>query len=94
MIPRCDGLVHRLYAVQDFLCYCVTHRTDKKQVSLKNCSKCLYIIDFATIYIHLEYNIQVLTIEMTGGKPLCIRVQITAVTSKFYFMMVVVCVIF
>ena len=38
------------------------------------------------IYIYLEYNIQVLTIEMTGRKPLCIRVQITAVTSKSYFM--------
>ena len=49
--PRCDGLVHRLYAVQDSLCYCVMHRTDKIQVSLKNCSKCLCIIDFTTIYI-------------------------------------------
>ena len=38
------------------------------------------------IQFQLEYNIQVLTIEMTGRKPLCIRVQITAVTSAFYFM--------
>ena len=28
--------------------YCVIHHTDK---ILKNCSKCLHIIDFATIYI-------------------------------------------
>ena len=41
----------------------------------------------------LEYNIQVLTIEMTGRKPLCIRVQITAVTSTFYFMPVL-CVLY
>ena len=41
----------------------------------------------------LEYNIQVLTIEMTGRKPLCIRVQITAVTSAFYFMPVL-CVLY
>ena len=34
------------------LCYCVTHLANKIQVSLKNCSKCLYIIDFATIYIY------------------------------------------
>ena len=38
------------------------------------------------VYLNLEYNIQVLTIEMTGRKPLCIRVQITPVTSAFYFM--------
>ena len=30
--------------------YCVTHRTDKIQVSMENFSKCLYIINFATIY--------------------------------------------
>ena len=42
---------------------------------------------------NLEYNIQVLTIEMTGRKPSCIRVQITAVTSKSYFM-VVLCVLY
>ena len=41
----------------------------------------------------LEYNIQVLTIEMTGRKPLCIRVHITAVTSAFYFMPVL-CVLY
>ena len=41
----------------------------------------------------LEYNIQVLTIEMTGRKPLCIRVQITAMTSAFYFMPVL-CVLY
>ena len=41
----------------------------------------------------LEYNIQVLTIEMTGRKLLCIRVQITAVTSAFYFMPVL-CVLY
>ena len=46
-----------------------------------------------TIYFILEYNIQVLTIEMTGRKPLCIRVQITAVTSAFYFMPVL-CVLY
>ena len=44
-------------------------------------------------YEVLEYNIQVLTIEMTGRKPLCIRVQITAVTSAFYFMPVL-CVLY
>ena len=42
---------------------------------------------------NLLYNIQVLTIEMTGRKPLCIRVQITAVTSAFYFMPVL-CVLY
>ena len=31
--------------------YCVMHHTDKIQVSMENCSKCLYIIDFETIYI-------------------------------------------
>ena len=41
--------------------------------------------------LRLEYNTQVLTI---GRKPWCIRVQITAVTSTFYFMIIVVCVIF
>ena len=45
------------------------------------------------MYFYLEYNIQVLTIEMTGRKPLCIRVQITAVTSAFYFMPVL-CVLY
>ena len=45
------------------------------------------------LYFKLEYNIQVLTIEMTGRKPLCIRVQITAVTSAFYFMPVL-CVLY
>ena len=45
------------------------------------------------LYQPLEYNIQVLTIEMTGRKPLCIRVQITAVTSAFYFMPVL-CVLY
>ena len=44
-------------------------------------------------YPKLEYNIQVLAIEMTGRKPLCIRVQITAVTSAFYFMPVL-CVLY
>ena len=44
-------------------------------------------------YRTLEYNIQVLTIEMTGRKPLCIRVQITAVTSAFY-LMPVLCVLY
>ena len=43
--------------------------------------------------VYLEYNIQVLTTEMTGRKPLCIRVQITAVTSAFYFMPVL-CVLY
>ena len=43
--------------------------------------------------MYLEYNIQVLTIEMTGRKPLCIRVHITAVTSAFYFMPVL-CVLY
>ena len=46
-----------------------------------------------SFYSVLEYNIQVLTIEMTGRKPLCIRVQITAVTSAFYFMPVL-CVLY
>ena len=41
----------------------------------------------------LEYNIQVLTIETTVRKPSCIRVQITAVTSAFYFMPVL-CVLY
>ena len=50
-------------------------------------------ITTVAIYIYLEYNIQVLTIEMTGRKPLCIRVQITAVTSPFYFMPVL-CVLY
>ena len=44
-------------------------------------------------YSLLEYYIQVLTIEMTGRKPLCIRVQITAMTSAFYFMPVL-CVLY
>ena len=35
------------------------------------------------LYIILEYNIQVLTIEMTLRKPWCIRVQISFV-SFFY----------
>ena len=48
---------------------------------------------FSNEYDVLEYNIQVLTIEMTGRKPLCIRVQITAVTSAFYFMPVL-CVLY
>ena len=57
------------------------------------------LIQVYTIYVQpifyyiLEYNIQVLTIEMTGRKPLCIRVQITAVTSAFYFMPVL-CVLY
>ena len=46
-----------------------------------------------TYKYNLEYNIQVLTIEMTGRKPLYIRVQITAVTSAFYFMPVL-CVLY
>ena len=46
-----------------------------------------------SVYFTLEYNIQVLTIEMTGRKPSCIRVQITAVTSAFYFMPVL-CVLY
>ena len=37
--------------MQDVLCYRVIHRTDPIQVSLNNCSKCLNIIDLATIYI-------------------------------------------
>ena len=41
----------------------------------------------------LEYNTQVLAIEMTGRKPWCIRVQMTAVTSIFYFMLVL-CVLY
>ena len=45
------------------------------------------------VYQDLEYNIQVLTIEMTGRKPSCIRVQITAVTSTIYFMLVL-CVLY
>ena len=48
---------------------------------------------FKDFYSNLEYNIQVLTIEMTGRKPLCIRVQITAVMSAFYFMPVL-CVLY
>ena len=44
-------------------------------------------------YLPLEYNIQVLTIETTVRKPWCIRVQITAVTSAFYFMPVL-CVLY
>ena len=46
---RCGRLVDRLYAVQNLLCYCVMHGTDK--ISLVNYSKCLHIIDFATIWI-------------------------------------------
>ena len=53
-------------------------------------SPCVFVVIYICI---LEYNIQVLTIEMTGRKPLCIRVQITAVTSKFYFMPVL-CVLY
>ena len=52
------------------------------------------VVRFEKIIKHdLEYNIQVLIIEMTGRKPLCIRVQITAVTSAFYFMPVL-CVLY
>ena len=54
-------------------------------------SDVLFVI--SNINHKLEYNIQVLTIEMTGRKPLCIRVQITAVTSAFYFMPVL-CVLY
>ena len=53
----------------------------------------LKIKQVCILYFVLEYNIQVLTIEMTGRKPLCIRVQITAVTSSFYFMPVL-CVLY
>ena len=51
--------------------------------------------NYVTIIVKLclEYNVQVLTIEMTGRKPLCIRVQITAMTSAFYFMPVL-CVLY
>ena len=52
-----------------------------------------YDVIFMCYKCNLEYNIQVLTIEMTGRKPLCIRVQITAVTSAFYFMPVL-CVLY
>ena len=49
---------------------------------------CSFVISFGilreTCNIYLEYNIEVLIIEMTGRKPWCIRVQITAVTSTFY----------
>ena len=38
--PQCDGLVDWLYAVQELLCYCVMHRTDKIQVSMENYSVC------------------------------------------------------
>ena len=46
------------------------------------------------LYLKLEYNIQVLTTEMTGRKPLCIRVQITAVTSSAFYFMPVLCVLY
>ena len=48
----------------------------------------VYIYIYIYVYIYLEYNTQVLAIEMTGRKPLCIKVQITAMTSTFYFMLV------
>ena len=60
---------------------------------LEGCDFINFIDKNSLLYIVLEYNIQVLTIEMTGRKPLCIRVQITAVTSAFYFMPVL-CVLY
>ena len=51
------------------------------------------VFQISVLESYLEYNIQVLTIEMTGRKPLCIRVQITAVTLAFYFMPVL-CVLY
>ena len=53
----------------------------------------IYMAGQCRNHYQLEYNIQVLTIEMTGRKPLCIRVQITAVTSAFY-LMPVLCVLY
>ena len=60
---------------------------DEKESSIR--SSCIY----PDIYKNLEYNIQVLTIETIGRKPSCIRVQMTAVTSTFYFMLVL-CVLY
>ena len=48
--PRCDGLVDWLYAVQELLCYCVMHRTDKIQVSMENCSVCTSLTLHQLIY--------------------------------------------
>ena len=58
-------------------------------------SRVIIVQDFeiVTFYVLSEYNIQVLTIEVTGRKPWCIRVQITAVTSTIYFMQVL-CVLY
>ena len=54
-----------------------------------------YDLGYNFLYAKLEYNIQVLTIEMTGRKSLCIRVQITAVTDvSILFHAGFVCVIF
>ena len=41
------------WSIDYMLCeiYCVIHHAEKIQVSLKNCSKCLCIIDFAIIYM-------------------------------------------
>ena len=41
--------------------YCVIHCADKIQVSLKNCSKCLCTIDFATIYMYNPRDIHLIT---------------------------------
>ena len=61
--------------------------------SSKPCTNISVYDPAKTKYYLLEYNIQVLNIEMTGRKPWRIRVQITAVTSKSYFM-VVLCVLY
>ena len=47
-------------------------------------------------YVYLEYNIQVLTIEMTGRKPWCVRARSTEHGSdvNILFHASFVCVIF
>ena len=61
------------------------------EFSIQNLTR--LVTSFLWFQNSLEYNIQVLTIETTGRKPSCIRVQITAVTSTFYFMLVL-CVLY
>ena len=79
----------------DLLCHttslwCLRHTIFAYDKLMHSCDVKTMIYHFLNtiIYRFLEYNIQVLTIEMTGRKPWCIRVQITAVTSTFYFMLV------
>ena len=50
---KCDPHDVTDWSTDYMLCktHCVIHRADKTQVSLKNCSKCLCTIDFATIYM-------------------------------------------